>query len=83
MQKANLRQTFEAQIYGNMPDNYETTEANRRRIIDHSYPATIEEVVLQHPHGPDYTAVIVMPSTADDTIPIIMMENFCPNHNVL
>ena len=82
-QKAGLKQAFETQIYGKMPDDFETTEASRRAVTGHSYAAAIEEVVLQHPHGTDYTAVIVTPLNTNGPFPIIMMENFCPNHNVI
>ena len=82
-QKVSLRQAFESQIYGEIPDDFETVEVSRRAISGHNYSATIEEVTLRHPYGKDYIAVIVTPLAATGPIPIIMIENFCPNHNVI
>ena len=81
--KPRLRNMFEVQIYGDIPDDFETTQISRRDIKGHDYSATIEEVELKHPYGRNYKAVIVTPKTINNPIPVIMVENFCPNHNVV
>ena len=83
VEKARLRQAFKAQIYGDIPDNFITSDISRREIDGHNYSAFIEEVELQHPYGRNYKAVIVTPKAINEPVPIIMMENFCPNHNVI
>jgi len=82
-EKTDLRQAFETQVYGNLPENIETTEVSRREINGHNYSAFIEEVELHHSHGRNYKAVIVTPEAINGPVPVIMMENFCPNHNVI
>ncbi len=81
--KPRLRNMFEVQIYGDIPGDFETTQISRRDINSHDYSATIEEVELEHPYGRNYKAVIVTPKTINNPIPVIMVENFCPNHNVV
>jgi len=82
-QKRQIQTAFEHQIYGVMPKTFETTKISSRDVTDHNFQAKIEEVVLKLPQGQNYTAVIVTPKNAKAPMPVIMMENFCPNHSVI
>ena len=82
-QRIDIKRAFEAQLYGVMPKNFETSLLSSKKIEGHNFKANIEEVVLQTAFGPEYTAVILTPLNAQGPTPIIMMENFCPNHDVI
>jgi len=86
-----LQTAFEQEVYGIMPRGFDTHETASRPITDHSYNADIKEVILQATYTPEaspdriitYKAVIVTPKDMVGPVPIIMMENFCPNHAVI
>ena len=82
-QKPQLRRAFEEQVYGIMPKSFETPLLSYRPILKHGFQARIEEVQLKTSRGENYTAVLVMPEDASTSRPVIMMENFCPNHAVI
>ncbi|MEP3891779.1 MAG: hypothetical protein ABJN69_15095 [Hellea sp.] len=82
-QKRNIKRAFETQIYGVIPKDFETSLLSSKTIEEHNFKANIEEVVLKTAFGPEYTAVILTPLTPKGPTPIIMMENFCPNHDVI
>lgn len=89
-QKFNIRQTLEHEVYGVMPADFTTTVTDRRPLTNHDYSADIEELTLtastatQSGAAPiSYRAVLLTPKAAQAPVPIIMMENFCPNHNVI
>ncbi|MGB0908444.1 MAG: hypothetical protein ACPGVT_13205, partial [Maricaulaceae bacterium] len=40
--------------------------------------------VSSHPNAPKgFRAILIMPKNQDEAVPVIMMENFCPNHSVI
>lgn len=82
-QKLQIRSSFEQQVYGVMPKDFSTTLINTRPVKDHSFKANIEEIELKTSRGENYMAIIVTPKNNNGTLPIIMMENFCPNHAVI
>ena len=82
-QKPHLRRAFEEQIYGIMPKSFETSLLSSRTVLKHEFQARIEEVQLKTSRGESYIAVLVMPRNAPSALPVIMMENFCPNHAVI
>ena len=82
-QKPHIRTAFEEQVYGVMPKTFETSLVSSRDISEHNFQANIEEVLLKTHRGESYRAVLVMPKGSTEPRPIIMMENFCPNHAVI
>lgn len=82
-EKPLIRQTFEREVYGKLPRNFETSLLSSRDITGHDFKADIQEVTLKAPRDLIYKAVILTPKNAAGVVPIIMMENFCPNHNVI
>lgn len=82
-EKLRVRSRFEAEIYGALPKSFDTSKISARNITQHSFNANIEEVVLKPAYGAEFTAVILTPINTTGPLPIIMMENFCPNHNVV
>ncbi|WP_051279023.1 glucuronyl esterase domain-containing protein [Hellea balneolensis] len=78
-----IRSVFEKEVYGILPNAFNTTLIESREISGHSYKANIQEITLNAPRGLTYNAVLLMPKNAAKPVPIIMMENFCPNHNVV
>jgi len=82
-QKPILQKAFEAEVYGTLPRNFETAKLSSRAITAHDFKADIEEVVLKSSRGQNYTAVLLIPKNISGPFPVIMTENFCPNHNVI
>ena len=82
-QKEAIQQTLEQEIYGVMPRAFATTFISSRLIKQHSFEANIEEIELKTSRGENYIAIIVTPKQSAGDIPVIMMENFCPNHAVI
>jgi len=82
-QKPHLRRAFEEQVYGIMPKSFETSLLSSRPILKHDFQARIEEVQLKTFRGETYTAVLAIPKGTSNPQPVIMMENFCPNHAVI
>lgn len=82
-QKGILQTAFETQVYGVMPKSFETTKVKSRDITEHNFPADIVEVSLQTSTDATFTAVILTPKNVQGPVPVIMMENFCPNHSVI
>ena len=82
-QRANLHTLFESEIYGVMPKTFDTQKTGAQIIPDHIFQANIEEITLNPAYGDSYKAVLVTPKGKAGPFPIIMMENFCPNHNVI
>ena len=83
VQKPRLQTAFEEQIFGVMPKIFDTSLVNSRPIKEHSFKANIEELELKTSRGETYMAVVVTPKNRTNALPIIMMENFCPNHAVI
>ena len=82
-QKPQIKTALEQQVYGIMPKTFSTQLISSRPIKDHNYQAEIEELELKTARGESYRAIILTPKTGIDPAPIIMMENFCPNHAVI
>ena len=82
-QKEAIQQTLEQEIYGVMPKDFSTTLINTHPVKQHSFQANIEEIELRTSRGESYAAIIITPKQSADDLPIIMMENFCPNHAVI
>lgn len=82
-QKASLRGLFEAEIYGVMPRDFGTFKTDTKIISGHPFQAFIEEVTLKPAYGESYNVVLVTPKDRVGPVAVIMMENFCPNHNVI
>ena len=83
LQKPQIQAQLEQQVYGLMPNDFSTTLIASRPIKEHSFQAHMEEIELQTSRGESYMAVIVTPKSSTGPVPIIMMENFCPNHAVI
>ena len=82
-QKGSLQTTFEKEVYGVMPKTFDSTEVSSREITGHNFQANIAEVTLQTLTEVNYTAVLLTPKNVRGPVPVIMMENFCPNHSVI
>lgn len=82
-QKHLIRGAFETQVYGVMPKDFTTKLIDNRVITGHDFEAKIEELTLSASGGLTYKAVLLRPKNAMGSVPVIMMENFCPNHNVI
>ena len=97
-EKPTIRMALETEIYGIMPKSFESEIRQRREITDHGYAdIKIEEIDLSlsyirknnEEHTAFYKAVLLTPEkgalkgTEAQEHPIIMMESFCPNHNVI
>jgi len=82
-QKPQVRISLEQEVYGVMPKGFGTTLTSSRPIKAHSFQANIEEIDLKTSRNESYKAIIVTPKNSTDALPIIMMENFCPNHAVI
>lgn len=82
-QKEGFKTALEQQVYGVMPKAFETRSVKSRAITDHDYQANIEEITLETATGLSYAAVLLIPKKTDGPSPVIMMENFCPNHSVI
>ena len=94
--KANLNRTFEREVYGIIPTTFSAEISDTQQLMSHPYRADLSEfkITAYYPVDPDndakpteekieYQAVLVLPKNASPSTPIIMMENFCPNHNVI
>ena len=82
-QKGQIQMSLEKEVYGVMPKDFSTTMMGSRPIKMHDFNADIEEVDLKTSRGETYKAIIVTPKMNTSPIPVIMMENFCPNHSVI
>lgn len=81
--RSSLQTSFEKQVYGVMPKTFDTSLVNSRDIVGHDFQANIYEVTLQTLSEVSYKAVLLLPKNAQGPVPVIMMENFCPNHSVI
>jgi len=94
-QKPKIFNTLETEIYGVLPKNY-SVEKTDNRIIPNSFTnIRIEEITLKSSYAPDenlgqsnrrtveFKTILISPISSATPTPIIMMENFCPNHNVV
>lgn len=94
--KPNLKRTLEREVYGIIPTTFSAEISDTKQLRSHPYKADISEfkVTAYYPFEPDNTAepaerkidyqtVLVLPKNAGPKTPIIMLENFCPNHSVI
>jgi len=94
-QKPKLFSTIEAEIYGVLPKNYNVEKTDSRIIPNDFTNIRIEEITLKSSYALDenlgqstretieFKAILISPKSSMTPMPIIMMENFCPNHNVV
>jgi len=94
-QKAGVWKTLQDDIYGALPQTFIAKKVSSRPIDSEYLNASVTEVVISSDYKVDevtpspkernieFNAVIITPSNTDAPSPIIMMENFCPNHNVV
>ena len=91
VQRVKFQDVFEHDVYGVMP-KINIVDILSTKTIDNEYlRGNIEEITLQSSyftHDKDeifieFKAVILTPENVNSKTPIIMMENFCPNHNVI
>jgi len=93
-QRSKVFRTLEREIYGKLPLNNNVEIIDRRRIDSGEIKANAEEITLKSIKpitensvvpldGVTFKAVVIAPEDVRDALPVIMMENFCPNHNVI
>ena len=82
-QKNQIQLSLEKEIYGIMPKDFGTTLMSSRPIKEHEFKANIEEITVKTIRSETYKAIIVTPKNSGAPLPIIMTENFCPNHSVI
>lgn len=75
-------------VYGRVPAGITATASPARHISDTAFSglARIEEMTLTLTAGRQSAVgqvVIVTPANARGPLPIIIMQNFCPNHDVI
>jgi len=87
--------SLEQSVYGVLPKTNDVEIINRLPLDSGNYRANIEEITLmseylsdQNLDQPqtqtvDFKAIIITPENTTSPVPIIMLENFCPNHNVV
>ena len=96
--KDKIKADLQTDVYGTLPTDFTTELVSSKTIEGHSYNAIIEErrlrtwqtvdpAIENAPEGNRleiiYNAVIVKPANISGPVPVIMLENFCPNHNVI
>ena len=82
-QKSQIQLSLEKEVYGVMPKDFNTELIDSRPIKEHGFKANIEEIELKTTRGETYKAILVTPKNSLVSLPIIMTENFCPNHSVI
>jgi len=82
-QKSQIQLSLEQEVYGIMPKDFGTTLMSSRPIKEHEFKANIEEIAVKTIRSETYKAIIVTPKNSAGPLPIIMTENFCPNHSVI
>ena len=94
-QKPDIFKSLEQSVYGVLPKTNDVEIINRLPLDSGNYRANIEEITLmseylsdQNLDQPqtqtvDFKAIIITPENTTSPVPIIMLENFCPNHNVV
>ena len=85
-----LKRKFQTHIYGAYPNRIELEILERRSLPSDflAGKADIETVQLrllnsENKEIRDFGLVIVRPSNALDPVPVIISQNFCPNHSVI
>ncbi len=94
--KSGIFQQLEKEIYGKLPKNKNTKLIHSRSIPNDFRNINIEEITLQSeyyikegypseqtPQNIEFKVVLISPIEPTASTPIIMMESFCPNHNVI
>jgi len=94
-EKPDIWNTLQTEIYGILPQNKITEMISSRKINSEHLNADITETTLRSSYMTDkgsglsreqpieFKVVLITPQNFTKTIPIIMMGNFCPNHNVV
>lgn len=86
-----IRFHFRASVYGPIPDDLDLVEQDRQTIPGTHFgdTARIETRQYNIVHEPyrgsqhSFGLVLVTPARQEGPVPIIMMQNFCPNHDVV
>ena len=89
-QARQIYRDFELTVYGHIPENLSLAETNRIQSpgLHFDETATLEFVQFsvlkdRQKTGREFGLVLVIPENAKGPTPIIAMQNFCPNHNVI
>jgi len=93
--KPEIWKTLQEEIYGYLPKDKPSKKVSSRSIDNEHLNAGITEITLESHYIVDlenttaaksnieFNVVIITPNITNGPIPIIMMENFCPNHEVI
>ena len=95
-QKPGIFQQLEKEIYGKLPKTHNAKLIHTRSIPNDFINTNIEEITLraqyfvregqptkQSSQNIEFKVVLITPSQPAARTPVIMMESFCPNHNVI
>lgn len=88
--KPDILKALEDNVYGQIPTDLSLQET-ASSTIDGKHFGGSAKLEIRHfkiqkdgaETGRTFSLVIVSPAQADKTIPVIMMQNFCPNHDVI
>ena len=85
-----IKTAFESEVYGLFPRGLSLAETLSGAIVGAQFDETallefktFEVLNETEETGREFNLVIVSPADTDGPVPIIMMQNFCPNHNVI
>jgi len=94
-QKPDIFKSLEQSVYGVLPKTNDVKILDRLPLDSGDYRANIEEITLMSEYlidqnleqpqikAVDFKAIIITPENTTSPVPVIMLENFCPNHNVV
>lgn len=90
IQSAQIFSQLESNVYGKLPAPLEQPRFSEKRLITDSAfngSARVEEASLTlSPDGAGpftFSVVLVTPQESDGPMPVILMQNFCPNDDVI
>ncbi|MBC6411852.1 MAG: hypothetical protein GDA39_02570 [Hyphomonadaceae bacterium] len=85
-----LKWAFESEVYGRIPLDLELKETGRQKLpgVHFDNTATVEtfQFELTNPRNGktrEFGLVCVIPAGTKTETPLIISQNFCPNHNVI
>jgi len=87
--KNNWRERLQNSLYGNYPTDLMLSESNTIRVTDNMNGRAVIEYKtfritnLANGASKKFSLVLLKPKNSSEPSPLILTQNFCPNHNVV